>query len=228
MKEIRYIPYITALILSFFSAFATAQDLPEMPADPMIKSGVLPNGTNYYVIANGDTKGMADFALVRRSCKACTEDPLASLPILGKLSPRKFLIENDVLPYGGRFVERRDGATVCRFGEVMISSKPALLDSTLLVIMGIIEAGQGHSAPSDNAVIVSGDIKPGEVVEKMRMLSYMIPAGCSEKSDVYVWKDEDAVFSVHPSEGNLSLVNVSWRLPRTPEEFVGTIQPAVH
>lgn len=228
MSEFRYIPYITALILSFFSAFATAQDLPEMPADPMIKVGVLPNGTNYYVIANGDTKGMADFALVQKSSQRHSVDPLASLPLLGDLSPRKFFIENGVLPHEGRFVERRDGAAVCRFGEVMISGKPALLDSTLLVIMGIIEAGQGYSAPSDNAVIISGDIKTDEVVEKIKMLSYMIPAGCSDKKDGYVWKDEDAVFSVHPSEGKLSVVNVSWRLPRTPEELSGTIQPAVH
>ena len=228
MGESRYISYITALVLSFFSAFATAQSLPEMSADPMIKYGVLPNGTNYYVIANGDTKGTVDFALVHKSCKAGLEDPLASLPALGNLSPRKFFSENGVIPHKGRFVERRDGASVYRFGEVMISGKPVLLDSTLLVIMGIIEAEQEYSVPSDNAVIVSGDINPEEVVAKMRMLSYMIPARYSERKEGYVWKDADAVFSVRPSEGTLAAVNVSWRLPRTPEELAGTIQPAVH
>lgn len=228
MRENRYIPYITALVLSFFSAFATAQSLPEMPADPMIEYGVLPNGTNYYVIANGDTKGMADFALVQKSGKDASVDLLASLPDLGNMSPRKFFSENGVVPREGRFVERRDGAAVYRFGEVMISGKPVLLDSTLLVIMGIIEAGQEHSAPSESAVIVSGDIKPAEVVEKMRLLSYMVPAGCAGSSEEYVWKDADAVFSVHPSEDAISVVSVSWRLPRTPEELAGTIQPAVH
>ena len=82
MGESRYISYITALVLSFFSAFATAQSLPEMSADPMIKYGVLPNGTNYYVIANGDTKGTVDFALVHKSCKAGLEDPITSFMTL--------------------------------------------------------------------------------------------------------------------------------------------------
>ena len=69
MKFSRYISYITSLALALIGMYAAAQELPEMPADPSVKSGVLPNGTNYYVMANADTKGLADFALVQNQAK---------------------------------------------------------------------------------------------------------------------------------------------------------------
>ena len=227
MANSRHITYITVLVLLFLCTFAAAQKLPLMPADPNVKRGVLPNGTNYYLMVNADTKGMADFALVQKTCKTEDEDPLAHLPALGALSPRKFLSQNGVVPREGRFIERRDSAVVYRFSEVMVSGKPELLDSTLLVLMGMIDAESG-CAPSESAIIISGDIKPDVVVEKMKMLSYMIPAGNPASHQKYAWADSETSFSVRPSFGETSLISVAWRLPRTPDTLASTIQPAVH
>ena len=208
-----------------------------MPADPSVKSGVFPNGTNYYVMANADTKGIADFALVQKSGKTfsegvsqekITEELLTSIPILNGKSPRKFFSRNGVIPYNGRFVDVKDGAVVFRFSEVITNEDPVMLDSTLLVLMGMLEAGKDYCAPSENAVIISGDIDADEVVGKMKMLSYMIPARDSEEKESYTWSDSDASYSVVKIENDLSEISLSWRGERTPEALLGTIQPFVH
>ena len=237
MKFSRYISYITSLVLALIGMCAAAQELPEMPADPSVKSGVLPNGTNYYVMANADTKGLADFALVQKSGKTFsegssqqqkTEELLTSIPVLNGKSPRKFFSRNGVVPYNGRFIDFRDDASVFRFSEVITNEDPVMLDSTLLVLMGMLEAGRDYCAPSDNAVIVSGDIDADEVVGKLKLLSYMIPARESDEKGSYAWSNSDASYSVVKTEKGVSEISLSWRLERTPESLLGTIQPFVH
>lgn len=56
--------FIVAGIL--FSTILPAQELPLMPQDPAVKHSVLPDGLSCYVTENGSSKGMADFALIRR------------------------------------------------------------------------------------------------------------------------------------------------------------------
>ena len=223
MKFSRYISYITSLALALIGMYAAAQELPEMPADPSVKSGVLPNGTNYYVMANADTKGLADFALVQKSGKTFsegssqqqkTEELLTSIPVLNGKSPRKFFSRNGVVPYNGRFIDFRDDASVFRFSEVITNEDPVMLDSTLLVLMGMLEAGRDYCAPSDNAVIVSGDIDADEVVGKLKLLSYMIPARESDEKGSYAWSNSDASYSVVKTEKGVSEISLSWRLEK--------------
>ena len=102
-----------------------------MPADPSVKSGSLPNGTHYYIMANSETKGMADFALVQKDADMA-ESVLKDLPVLG-VSPLKFFSDNGAVPHNGRFLQRENDAALFRFAEVMISAKSSMLDSTLLV-----------------------------------------------------------------------------------------------
>ena len=222
----RHIYCIITLILLAFCSVAGAQDLPEMPADPSVKSGSLPNGTHYYIMANSETKGMADFALVQKDADMA-ESVLKDLPVLG-VSPLKFFSDNGAVPHNGRFLQRENDAALFRFAEVMLSAKPSMLDSTLLVLMGMVDASKDVCAPSRNAVVVSGDVNPESVVEKLKMLSYMIPVRAARNEDAYTWEESETTFAISPSEGSTSSISVSWKLPRTPERFIGTIQPAVH
>ena len=226
MTILRYIYIISAAFLLLFTPPATAQDLPQMETDPEVKCGSLPNGTRYYVMANPETKGMADFALVQKD-GAMSESVLSDLPALG-ISPMKYFISNGVAPHNGRFLQPGTGAAVFRLAEVMTSAKPSLMDSTLLVLMGMVDASKEVCAPSRNAIVVSGDINTDSVIEKLKMLSYMIPVRTAQQDDAYTWEESETVFSVSPDEGSVASVSVSWRLPRTPERFIGTIQPAVH
>ena len=234
-------------VVAFFLLFvasAFGQELPKMPVDPAIQSGVLPNGTNYYVIANSDTKGMADFALVQKSGKTfgekvptreISERLMTCIPLLDSLSPRRFFIENDIIPKDGRFLWNRDGAAVYRFSNVP-ADRSETVDSTLLVLMGMIhsarnledEFSRSCHAPSENAIIVSGDINAGEIIGKMRMLSYMTPSSKAVERGKYEWNESDAQFSVDPSAGRTAVIRVCWRMPATPEKYRETIQPAVH
>ena len=56
---------IVAGMLSVSASYA--QDLPLLPRDPAVKSSILPNGLSCYVAENSSGKGVADFALIRRS-----------------------------------------------------------------------------------------------------------------------------------------------------------------
>ena len=223
----RYLTYITTAVLLCLCLFSSAQELPQMPSDPSVQSGVLPNGISYYVMANLETKGAADFALVQKKGDMA-ESVLDSLPVL-KVFPRKFFSGNGAVPYNGRFLQKRGDAALFRLGEVMICAKPTLLDSTLLVLMGMADASKEVCTPSENAIIVSGDVNPGVVAEKLKMLSYMIPLGKTPECEKYIWEDSGVSKSDNyrfPSDH--SEITVSWKLPRTPEHLAGTIQPAVH
>ena len=240
--------YIFNIILVFFLLFGTmafAQELPKMPEDSSIQVGVLPNGTNYYVVANPDTKGLADFALVQKSGKGfadkvktteISEGLLSSLPNLDGISPRKFFMKYDVVPQEGRFISVQDGEAVFRFSNVVLKDRPQMLDSTLLVLMSMIHSMRDYEddfvrscyAPSENAIVISGDINADEVIEKIKMLSYMTPTFVAVQRDGYVWKEKDAKYVSIKSSGNTATISAAWKLPATPSQFVGTIQPAVH
>lgn len=49
-----------------FATIMPAQELSPLPQDPAVRYSVLPNGLSCYVASNGSSKGMADFALIKR------------------------------------------------------------------------------------------------------------------------------------------------------------------
>lgn len=245
MTKSRYIYHFFAIITLLLCTSAAAQDLPKMPVDKAVVSGVLPNGINYYVVANSDTRGMADFALVQKSgstfgdrvsTSEISDRMLSCLPALDNLSPRKFFRRNGVVPKDGRFISSKNDAAIFRFRNIALAGKASMLDSTLLVLMGMVHSAvdieddftRSCYAPSECAIIVSGDVKTADVVEKMKMLSYMIPTRSSVERGVYQWNDKEASFKVIPSEGTTSEIRVSWKMAATPAQYLGTIQPAVH
>lgn len=245
MTKSRYIYHFFAIITLLLCTFAAAQDLPKMPVDKAVVSGVLPNGINYYVVANSDTRGMADFALVQKSgstfgdrvsTSEISDRMLSCLPALDNLSPRKFFRRNGVVPKDGRFISFKNDAAIFRFRNVALAGKASMLDSTLLVLMGMVHSAvdieddfaRSCYAPSECAIIVSGDVKTADIVEKIKMLSYMIPTRTSVERGVYQWSDKEASFKVIPFEGKTSEIRVSWKMAATPAQYLGTIQPAVH
>lgn len=229
---------------------AVAQELPLMPSDPAVSDGTLANGISYYVVANPTSKGLADFALVQktgtqtvpngdsRRVVSLAKDALASLPRLCGESTQAYLSRHGVTPGKDGFVKVSENATLYHFDNVVVSAGDHAVDSTLLVLLDI--AGRGFTgadgfisrwyAPSDQAVIVSGDVDPAMVVEKLRLMSLMIPAGESQQRSEYVWQDsEEPVFesSTYVSRP-LATVSATWASPRTPKEYMNTVQPAIY
>ena len=137
-----------------------------------------------------------------------------------------FIIENPTVKGTADFalVNRTDNSSF-RKSDVRIAFSESVMDSTLLAFMNHAD----KASPSDQAIIVSGDVKSASVAEKIRMLSYMIPVRDTAARAVYLWESEDdiKVVAKEDKERKLATVTATWRSPRTATKFMNTIQPAI-
>lgn len=245
--NIRLFSVISGLLLAII---VPAQDLPILTPDPAVRHGVLPNGLNYYVVANPSVKGCADFALVQKtgfrtdpeadSTKAVSvaKEALAALPRLTSTSPQAWLASHGVTTSAEGFINVSEDATVFRFHDVSLNSGKDVADSTLLILMSIVDRRSVSEddylkkwySPSDQALVVSGDINPDEIISKMHSMSFMVPASQSLPRKEYEWVEGDSSMFVMDvdSAARFASASVTWRLPRAPYEYMNTVQPSIY
>lgn len=226
-----------------------AQDLPVLSPDKAVKTGVLPNGTTYYIVSNPTIKGVADFALVQKTgtdnisdtssyrALSVARDALTGLPHCGGSSVQEFFTSHGVTPGRDGFVKVTDNTTEFRFSDVLLSS-PEVLDSALLVILDIVDRISAGSdpflnkwyTPSDQAVFIAGDIDAASVAEKLKMISYMTPSFPSSSRKEYVWEERDTSLYVSTPaiHDGVSSFTAVWSSSRTPMEYMNTVQPAIY
>lgn len=238
-------------VVAILSATITmpAQDLPVLPADKAVRTGTLPNGTGYYIVSNPTMKGLADFALVQKTGTANIPDSasfravsvareaLSELPRSGGASVQEFFTSHGVTPEKEGFVKVTDNSTEFRFNNVLLS-EPAVLDSALLVILDMVDRVSVTDdpfirkwyAPSDQAVIVSGDIDAPAVADKLKMMSYMTPSVLSSERNEHFWtsKDSSVYEAVTDTVRNLASFTAVWKSARTPKEYMNTVQPVIY
>ena len=245
--------YVMRGLLSVFglllTVFLYAQDLPVMTPDKAVRTGVLPNGTSYYIVANPTIKGKADFALVQKTgtenisdtaayrAREVSRDALSVLPHCSGGSVQDFFTSHGVTPGKEGFVRVTDNATEFRFNDVLLS-KPEILDSALLVLLDIVDRVSVTDdpfvrkwyAPSDQALIIAGDINAESVADKLKMMSYMTPVVESSGRKEYVWEEKDTATYVRvPAvRRGLSSINAVWNSARTPWAYMNTVQPVVY
>lgn len=235
--------YIFLLSISLLFAVAMlAQGLPSAPQNTSVKNGILPNGMAYYLVTNPTTKGMADFALVQRTgtnilgqdAYDIARDALTSLPRLYE-SPQSFLAAHSVSPGKQGYVKVTENATLYHFDNVILTDES--IDSLLLVMVDVVDRGTSQKdshwdwyTPADHAVIVSGDIDESTFAMKLQMLSYMVPHRTSQERNICVWEGrETPEYKVlTDAKGKYATVSASWELPRTPEKYMNTVQPAIY
>ena len=219
----RFLTFVLSSVLLGISINVPAQNLPALQKDGSITTGQLSNGISYYLVTNSTMKGVADFALVRKGLTdtLSARAELSSLPHFNKTIPYKFLSRKGIGCRKEGFVTYGDDATLFRFDNVPMFDVAAA-DTTLLMLFDIIAA-----KPCPHAVIVSGDIKPAEVIEKMKVFSLMVPSRTtSYKAPEYVWTpSEETSWAFTPSE--VSSVEVDFRAQRTPAAQMNTIQPFI-
>lgn len=250
MMKKGFLSFISVISGLFLATIVPAQDLPLLTPDPAIRQGVLPNGMSYYIVANPSVKGCADFALVQKTglktvsdsgaalCVSVAKEALASLPRFGNVSPQKWLVNHGVTTSQDGFINISDDATVFRFNDVSVGSGKNVADSTLLLLMSIVDRVSVTEAPffkdwyspSDQAVVVSGDINADEIASKINVMSYMTPSLPSLPRKEYEWVSADtARFEAVVLPGNdVASVTLKWRLPRAPHEYMNTVQPAIY
>lgn len=245
-----YCKRVLLLLAGLLSAIIMpAQDLPVLSPDKAVKTGVLPNGTSYYLVANPALKGVADFALVQKTgtdnisdtasfrTVAAARDALSVLPRCGGRSVQEFFTSHGVTPGKDGFVRVTDNATEFRFNNALLS-RPEVLDSALLVLLDVVDRVNGSAdpfvskwySPSDQAVIVAGDIDTAAVEDKLKMLSYMTPSSPSSPRNEYVWNDRDTAIymNIPPVHDGISSFNAVWHSSRTPREYMNTVQPVIY
>ncbi len=237
---------ITVLATLCLSIIVPAQDIPVLPDDPAVMKGVMPNGMSYYLVSNSTVKGVADFALVQKTGGETFDDPtgtkavsrsreaLSSLRRLSPSRPQEYLSRHDIAPGRDGFVKVTDDATVFRFMDVSLGG--STLDSTLVVLMDIADRVHYFAddtlskwySPSDQAIIVSGDIDSKSVEDKLRSMSYMIPAMESLPRREYSRSSREAVFVKRsPGWPSLAEVSATWTSERVPREYMNTVQPEI-
>ena len=214
---------VLCFVLLGFSISVPAQNLPALQKDGAVSTGTLQNGITYYLVTNSTTKGVADFALVRKGCSdtLASREELVSLPHFNKTIPYRFLSRKGIgcrpegyMTYGG-------GNTVYRFDDVPVFDQAAS-DTTLLLLFDLIAA-----QPCQHAVVIAGDITPAALLERMKVFSMMVPSrNPGYTKEAYSFKPSDGTLYSFTESARPSL-KVEFRSPRTPDAQMNTIQPFI-
>lgn len=226
-----------------------AQDVPVLPPDSAIRYGTLPNGMSYYIVSNPTIKGLADFALVQKTgtgnipdsasflAVSTARDALDVLPRCTAPSLQDYFTSHGAAPGRDGFVRVSESSTEFRFENILLD-RPETIDSTLLVLLDVTDRVSTTRdtflrkwySPSDQAVIVSGDVDASAVEYKLKMISMMTPAVKSEPRMDYVWRSRDSARYVRLPEfsDDLAVISATWESARMPKEYMNTVQPTIY
>lgn len=203
---------LAAALLSF-SRIVPAQTLPQLPTDPSVQLGALGSGVQYYLVKDVSKAGYAQMTVVQQA------DPLT--PAKRAALSSRFLSRMGVAPGPEGFLEEKDGATFYRFADVPVY-RTEVLDSMLLLCFKQIAP-----VPSRQAIIVTGDIDPAEVQQKLTIFSLMVPRlPAATVPEPYSWKNRPAP-RVQTYAGEDSWIEVSYESPRIPAAQMNTAQAIV-
>lgn len=230
-----------------FSIIVPAQELPVMPGDPDVVSGVLPNGMSYYIASNFSCKGVADFALIQKTGRKNVTDTsgnavvqarkgLTLLPRPDHISPVGFFSSHGSVPGDEGYVKVEDDATIYRFRNVRLDDGKAVLDSAVLVLLDMAGRsvwtddpflGKWYS-PSDQAIIISGDVDAKQVISRLEPMSYMISSR-SSADRVPLLQDRVPTNIVTQTclPSGMRLLSAEWMSGRAPREYMNTVQPQI-
>ena len=203
-----------------------AQPLVRLPKASEVDTGTLPNGIEYFLVSNPGSKGVADFALVRKGAVQTegSGSVLSSLPHFQKESPYQFLAKLGAGYRDYGYIQSSKGSVTYHFEDVPVDVT-AVRDTALLMLFDI--AG---TWPYEQAVVVSGDIDKASVLERMKVFSMMItPRLPLPEQPPYEWRATDGIrflSSVTPDQEE-AVVSAIYSSPRTPEREMGTLVPLV-
>ena len=218
-----FIKSFFCFVLLGISIMMPAQNLPALKKDANITTGKISNGISYYLVTDSAMKGVADFALVRKgfSDTLSARKELASLPHFNKTIPYRFLSRKGIGCRKEGYISYEGDATIFRFDDVPVFDQEAS-DTTLLMLFDLIAA-----QPKEHAIIIAGDITPAKIIQKIDMLSLLVPSRTtSYKKPEYVWKPSETT-SYSFVKSDKAGVSIRFRTPRTPDAEMNTIQPFI-
>jgi len=214
------------LVLALLSPIMMpAQSLPALKQASEITSGVLPNGVAYYLVTNSVSKNLSDVAVVRkRADHSEARKEIAYLPHFTSIPPFRFLADKGV-DYGkDGYIYSDEVSTVFSFRNILLNDKD-IADSTMMMVFDIVSSSQ-----ADQAVVVSGDFDKAQILERLKLFSMTVPhrLGINYEYE-YIWEPrERAEYIMEGSDyDSVSSLTAVYSTPRTPKEYMGTMQPLV-
>ena len=218
--------YLLSILLTVLSLPCPAQSLAKLGKAPEITVGQFPNGITYYLVTNKAAYGYADYALVQKGAPEETKfrGELLSLSHFDGQKPYRFLSSRGVGYKDFGYVRRGEDYTMYRFEDVPVSDV-ASSDTTLMMLFDLCEL-----CPTEQAIIISGDIDPAAVRGKMSIFSLMVskrepaPAPLS-----YVWDPmpDSEILTTTNHFKEVSSVTATFALQRTAKQYLNTVQTLV-
>ena len=219
--------HILCLIFSVLSVYMMqGQGLSSLGKDPRITAGALPNGISYYIVTNASDKGFADFALVQQGSpdRQAARTSLVTSRYFSDRRPADFLADHGI-GYGPRgFVSYEESSTRFDFADVPVYDQ-AVSDSTLMMIFDIADTN-----PCGQAVVVSGDVDPAKILERMKMFSMTVSKRKPVPAqDPYKWTPREQINfrMTNNLTDDLAVINLIYSGQRTPRESLDTAIPIV-
>lgn len=217
---------LLSLVLLGFSFSLSAQELTKLSRAKEITVGEFPNGITYYLVTNKAAYGYADYALVQKGSPEETKfrGELLSLSHFDGQKPYQFLASRGVGYKSCGYVKRGEDYTMYRFEDVP-TSDIASSDTTLMMLFDLCEL-----CPTEQAVIISGDIDAAAIQGKMSIFSLMVskrePAPASPP---YIWDPQDGpdILTTTNHFRQVSSVTASFAAPRTAAKHLNTVQTLV-
>lgn len=218
--------HISCLILFAVVFHAAAQDIPELPRDPAITIGTLPNGVSWYLVSNPEEKGSAGAALIQKGPvnKAKARKSLSELPHFTDGKPGDFLVRHGVMRGKQGYVSYGKDFTRFDFENIPVYSQ-SVTDSTLLLLFDLMAA---H--PFDQALVISGDINASAIKDRLGILSLMVnPLTRLDNTDDYSWVPaaEPSFSSSVNATSDLAVLSLDYRTPKLGRDRIATVQPLV-
>lgn len=233
--------FFWVLALALFSSFVPLSALPALPQSEKVIAGKLDNGISYYIVSNDASKGVAAMALVqkggfkaypsRAAAVVATRERLTDLAHMRHETPHRFLSGNYIWPSAEGFASLAEDAVVYNFRDISLTHSKDVVDSTLLLIFDVISADSAAGVPpGNNAIMVSGDIDAGGILQKMNMLSLLIPRrDAGVQAGGYTWTKLDGVQYERkgaPATG-ISRLEIDYSASRISQESLPSVLPLV-
>ena len=191
-----------------------------------ITKGTLPNGVEYYLVQNTSDKGFADYALVRTASLSIEDErkSLCGLPHFTDRKPWQFFSEHGVGYSSYGYYTEEGPAGVFRFSNVPVYNQ-SVADSTLLMLVDMTALSR-----SPQAVVVSGDINPSKLKERLNLLSMTVPQlDCPSGESSYKWvlKDSKRSILINNPSSDVAAISAIISSARTSRELMDSPQPIV-
>ena len=213
-----------AVLLALVPAVLFAQD-PTKDADE-VKRGKLPNGVEYFIVSNPAIKSSANLALVQQGnvCVPEARHALVSLPHFGDRKPVQFFRDNGIACGPEGYVSYKDGSTMFQLRGLR-TDMTAVCDSTLLMMMDLASTYNGPQA-----IIICGDVKAPELIQKMNLLSIILPKreGAAQENG-YIRNESDLNYSFISNDlsKDAATFRLSYSLARLDRDKMSTMSAIV-